>query len=85
MTGATVPLIFPASLVQLLAEALALDYVFYTLSEGELKSFCLRLEPFDMKDSNIVYGSPEWCLFKQAVMELWEGLIGSRPQGSAVT
>ena len=82
MAGATAPLVFPANLVLSLAEALALDYVVQTLSDRKLEQFSIRLEPFDMKCSNIVYGSPEWCLFRQAVIELWEGIIGRRPKGA---
>lgn len=77
MAGATSPLVFPHALVQVLAEALALDFIFYNLSGGKNKEgFSLRLDPFDMRDSNIVFGSPEWCLFKQALVELWCSLIG---------
>lgn len=77
MAGATAPLVFPAALVQVLAEALALDYIFYHLSDGkQQEAFSLRLDPFDMRDSNIAFGSPEWCLCKQAIVELWNELIG---------
>ncbi len=81
MAGATAPLVFPANLVLSLAETLALDYISQTVSDGRLEDFSIRLEPFDLKDSNIVFGSPEWCLFKQAVVELYEGIIGKKPGG----
>lgn len=77
MAGATAPLVFPAALVQTLAEGLAQDYIFYYLSDGKIKEgFNLRLDPFDMRRANIAFGSPEWCLFKQAVAELWKELTG---------
>lgn len=77
MAGATAPLVFPAALVQTLAEALAQDYIFFHLSEGRQQDgFNLRLDPFDMCHMNIAFGSPEWCLLKQAVVELWNELIG---------
>lgn len=77
MAGATAPLVFPAALVQTLAEGLAQDYIFYHLSDGRIREgFNLRLDPFDMRRANIAFGSPEWCLFKQAVAELWRELTG---------
>lgn len=77
MVGATAPVAFPAALVQVLAEALAQDYLFYHLSGGkQTDGFNLRLDPFDMKQGNIAFGSPEWCLCKQALTELWQELLG---------
>ncbi|MCI5650457.1 MAG: trimethylamine methyltransferase family protein [Fusicatenibacter sp.] len=77
MAGATAPLVFPAALVQTLAEGLAQDYLFYQLSNGKNQDgFQLRLDPFDMRHTNIAFGTPEWCLFKQAVVELWNELTG---------
>lgn len=79
MAGATAPLVFPAALVQTLAEALAQDYLFYQLSDGkQLDGFSLRLDAFDMRCGNIMFGSPEWCLFRQAVVELWNTLVGGK-------
>ena len=79
MAGATAPIVFPASLAQILAESLILDYVLHTLSGGALESFSLRLDPFDMRFTNIVFGSPEWCVLKQLLVELWEGIFGAPP------
>lgn len=76
MAGATAPLVFPANLVQVLAEGIALDFVFNILSDGKHNYFGLRLDPFDFKSANIVFGSPQWCLFHKALKELWKGLIG---------
>lgn len=83
MLGATVPLSFPAAPAQILAEALMQDYIFHVLSDGALSSFSLRLEPFDMRYSNIVFGSSEWCVLKQVMTELWQGLFGVMPLGGA--
>ena len=76
MVGTTAPIAFPASLSQMLAEALILSFIYYKLSDGRLSSISLRLDPFDMKYSNISFGTPEWCILKQMVIELWEGLFG---------
>lgn len=77
MVGATAPVAFPAALVQVLAEALAQDYIFWHLSGGRQRDgFNLRLDPFDMRQGNIAFGSPEWCLCKQALAELWKELMG---------
>jgi len=76
MAGATAPLVFPANLSMMLAEALGLHYILQTVSDGRLWCFSFRLDPFDFKSGNIIFGSPMWCLFRQAVNELWEGLTG---------
>jgi trimethylamine:corrinoid methyltransferase-like protein len=76
MAGATTSLSLSASLAQVLAEALAQDFIYDRISDGRIEAFTLRLEPFDMRHANIVFGSPEWCLFKQAVVELTRGLFG---------
>jgi trimethylamine:corrinoid methyltransferase-like protein len=77
MAGGTAPLSLPAGLVQVLAEAIAHDFVYATLSQGTVKSFSIRLDPFDMRHTNIVFGSPEWCLFQQLTTELSKGLFGT--------
>ena len=79
MAGATAPLVFPACLSIPLAEALALDYVFHILSDGRLSCFDLRLEPFDMKAGNLAFGTPEQCLFIEALCEFRERLFDIRP------
>jgi len=76
MAGATAPLVFPANLALMLAETLGLHYIMQTVSDGKLGCFSFRLDPFDFKSGNIVFGSPMWCLYRQAITELWEGLTG---------
>ena len=76
MAGATAPLVFPANLSLMLADALGLDYIMQTISNGKHGSFSFRLDPFDFKSGNIVFGSPAWCVYRQAISELWEGLMG---------
>lgn len=80
MAGASTPLAMPAGLVHALAESLALDYIFAAISDSRHKSFTLRLEPFDMRHSNIAFGTPEWTLLKQALNELWTHLMGKTPR-----
>lgn len=81
MAGATAPLALPSSLIMALAEALALDYIFYLLSDGKIDAFGYRLEPFDLRYGNIVFGSPEWILFKQAINEVMAYLTGVVQRG----
>jgi len=76
MAGATAPVVFPAGLIQSVAEALAVDFIFNTLSTRKLDILTVRLEPFDMKSNNIVFGSPEWCILNRAVVELENELRG---------
>ena len=81
MAGATAPLVFPANLSLVLADTLGFDYIMQTVSDGKHGSFGFRLEPFDFKSCNIVFGNPAWCIYRQAITELWEGLTGMRPIG----
>jgi trimethylamine:corrinoid methyltransferase-like protein len=77
MAGATAPVVFPAALVQAVAETIAVDFIFNMLTKHR-KFDCLtvRLEPFDMKSTNIVFGSPEWCILNRACVELENELRG---------
>lgn len=83
MAGATAPLALPACLIMALAESLALDYIFGTLSDNKHRMFIYRLEPFDLHSGNIVFGSPEWILFKQAINEVLFYLTGEIPRGGS--
>jgi trimethylamine:corrinoid methyltransferase-like protein len=76
MAGATAPLAFPASLIQSLAETMATDFIFNTLSDRQFDVLTVRLEPFDMKSNNIVFGSPEWCILNRAAVEIENELRG---------
>jgi trimethylamine:corrinoid methyltransferase-like protein len=75
MAGATCPLDPRSALVQSLAEELALDVVRSCL--GILGSGpSPRVDPFDLQYAAIVFGSPEWCLYRTLVMRLNEYLTG---------
>jgi trimethylamine:corrinoid methyltransferase-like protein len=77
MAGATAPVVFPANLIQSVAETLAVDYIFNTITQSRrFDCLTVRLEPFDMKTTNIVFGSPEWCVLNRACVELENGLRG---------
>ncbi|MFH1566418.1 MAG: trimethylamine methyltransferase family protein [Gemmatimonadota bacterium] len=82
MAGATCPLDPRAAVAQSLAEELALDVLKVALGQpgGGLG---LRVEPFDFQYATIVFGSPEWCLYRALVLQLLLHLTG-RPvrQGS---
>lgn len=80
VAGSSAPLAFPSCLVLPLAEGLALDYIFKTLSAGSLRCFDMRLEPFDMRYTNLAFGTPEHCLIIQVMCELREGLFGIKPR-----
>jgi hypothetical protein len=79
MLGSTAPASLPAALVQACAEAVAGDFIFNTLSTRGFDAMVVRLEPFDMRSGNIVFGSPEWCLFNKAAVDLESDLRG-RPR-----
>jgi len=79
MLGSTAPASLPAALVQACAEAIAGDFIFNTLSARGFDALVVRLEPFDMRSGNIVFGSPEWCVFNKAAVDLESELRG-RPR-----
>ena len=79
--GTSAPFSFPAAMSLALAEAIALDFVMSTLSNGRHTVFNLRLDVFDMRHSNLLFGSPEWCLMSQAVREVHEGIFGFAGSG----
>ncbi len=81
IAGATCPLDPRAALVQSTAEALAFDMVSLALGFGG--GIGLRVEPFDFRYSGIVFGSPEWCLYRAAVLQMNAYLIG-RPVRSGM-
>jgi trimethylamine:corrinoid methyltransferase-like protein len=83
MAGATAPLVLPAALVQSVAETIAWDTVLYHVSEGRHRCLSLRLDPFDPRDANIAIGTPEWCIFRQAVIAVHEHFFGCRPARGA--
>jgi trimethylamine:corrinoid methyltransferase-like protein len=77
VAGTTAPLVFPANLVLALAEALALDWIMHTLSDGRHSFFSVRLDLFDMRSANLLFGSAEWCVVSRSVRELVAGLFGT--------
>jgi trimethylamine:corrinoid methyltransferase-like protein len=86
MAGATCPLDPRAAMVQAVAEVLALEVVSSALNisvtrglEGE--GLELRVEPFDFQYSAIVFGSPEWCLYRALALQMTAYLRG-RPERS---
>ncbi|MBM3501539.1 MAG: hypothetical protein FJX74_23030 [Armatimonadetes bacterium] len=81
IAGATCPLDPRAALVQSTAEALAFDAISVALGFGG--GISLRVEPFDFQYSGIVFGSPEWCLYRAAVLQMNEYLTG-RPVRSGM-
>jgi len=82
MAGATCPLDPRSAVVQSVAETLAIDMLCSVLgtSGGGLG---LRVEPFDFQYSMIVFGSPEWCLYRALVLQMTEYLTGRRVRGGS--
>jgi trimethylamine:corrinoid methyltransferase-like protein len=79
IAGATCPLDPRAALVQATAEALAFDLISLALGFGG--GLGLRVEPFDFRYSGIVFGSPEWCLYRATVLRMTEYLTGQTVRG----
>ncbi len=75
MAGATCPLDPRSALVQSLAEELALDVVRSCMGISG-SGPALRVDPFDLQYAAIVFGSPEWCLYRALVMQMSEHLTG---------
>ena len=80
MAGATCPLDPRAAMVQSVAEAVAHDRLCQALGLGP-GGMGLRVEPFDFQYSFIVFGSPEWCLYRVLVRQMHEFLSGRAPRG----
>jgi trimethylamine:corrinoid methyltransferase-like protein len=80
MAGATCPLDPRAALIQSVAEYLAFEMVCSALGIAS-KNSELRVEPFDLQYSSIVFGSPEWCLYRATALQMAEFLTG-RPERS---
>lgn len=80
MAGATCPLDPRAAMVQSVAEAIAHDRLCHALGLGP-GGMGLRVEPFDFQYSFIVFGSPEWCLYRVLVRQMHEFLSGRPPRG----
>jgi len=80
MAGVTCPLEPRAALVQALAENLGF-LVTRQILTGSGGSVAPRVEPFDMQYALIVFGSPEWCLYRATVIQAVEHLAGRTPRG----
>jgi trimethylamine--corrinoid protein Co-methyltransferase len=78
MAGVTCPLDPRSAAVQSIAETLAMDCLRAALGLGG-GDLGIRIEPFDMQYSGIVFGSPEWCLYGALAMYVSAYLSG-RPQ-----
>jgi trimethylamine:corrinoid methyltransferase-like protein len=77
MAGATCPLDPRGAAVQATAERLALDILCAVLDiEGPGPK--IRIEPFDLRYSTIVFGSPEWCLYIGMALSMNEFLLGRK-------
>ncbi len=74
IAGATCALDPPTALVQSVAEGLAFHITSSAL--GFDGGIALRVEPFDFRYSSIVFGSPEWCLYRALVVQMTEYLTG---------
>ena len=75
MAGATCPLDPRAAVVQTVAETLAYDMV-CTVLEIPGAGLTIRVEPFDFQYAAIVFGSPEWCLYRTLAVQMSEYLTG---------
>ena len=82
MAGAACPLDPRSAVVQSVAETLAVDMLCAALgiAGGGLG---LRVEPFDFQYSMIVFGSPEWCLYRVLVLQMSEYLTGRQVRGGS--
>jgi trimethylamine:corrinoid methyltransferase-like protein len=77
IAGVTCPLDPRSAVVQATAEALAYDILCSALGlDGD--GIYIRVEPFDFRYSSIVFGSPEWCLYRVLVLQMNEYLSGRR-------
>lgn len=82
MAGATCPLDPRSAIVQSVAEAIGHDLLCRALGlDGG--GLGLRVEPFDFQYSFIVFGSPEWCLYRALVIQMHHFLTG-RPLRSGM-
>lgn len=82
MAGATCPLDPRSAVVQAVAEAIGHDLLCRALGLGS-GGLGLRVEPFDFQYSFIVFGSPEWCLYRTLVIQMHRFLTG-RPLRSGM-
>jgi trimethylamine---corrinoid protein Co-methyltransferase len=77
MAGVTCPLDPRAALVQAVAEESCLS-VLSALAGLDGGALAVRIEPFDFRYSSIVFGSPEWCLYRALVLQM-NAYLSGRP------
>ena len=80
MAGTTCPLDPYSAVVQSVAEAIAHDRLCQALGLGP-GGLDLRVEPFDFQYAFIVFGSPEWCLYRLLVLQMQAFLTGRPARG----
>jgi trimethylamine:corrinoid methyltransferase-like protein len=80
MAGVTCPLDPRAAVIQATAERLALNVVCELF--GFPASLGVRVEPFDFQYDMIVFGSPEWCLYRTLALQMSEFLSGRPVRGA---
>jgi trimethylamine:corrinoid methyltransferase-like protein len=78
MAGASCPLDPRSAIVQIVAEELAHSMASDALGVPH-HGFGLRLDPFDFQYALIVFGSPEWCLYRTLVIQMAAFLNGGQP------
>ena len=81
MVGVTCPLDPRGAVVQAVAERLALTLICHVYGAGG-GGLDVRLEPFDFQYSTIVFGSPEWCLYRALVIQMSSFLSGRPMRGA---
>ena len=77
MAGATCPLDPRSGIVQAVAEGLAFSMACDALGFPHA-GFGFRLDPFDFQYAMIVFGSPEWCLYRTLVVRMM-GFLNGQP------
>ncbi len=87
MAGATAPLVFPANLALSLAEALALDYVMYVLSDGRSSHFDFREFLFGVRSTHGSFRTNAKTVDAQALLErtacfMFQASLGCRSFGA---
>jgi trimethylamine:corrinoid methyltransferase-like protein len=80
IAGVTCPLDPRSAVVQATAEALAMEVLRSVLGFAD-DGPSIRVEPFDYRYSAIVFGSPEWCLYRVLVLQMNEFLTGRPARG----
>jgi hypothetical protein len=67
-------------LVQAVAEQLAFEMLCSVL-DFPIQDSEIRVEPFDFQYSTIVFGSPEWCLYRALALQM-SAYLNGQPERS---